>query len=172
MILIFLFVFAMVITLIYNPSILGILSNNRNKRKITGSYRDKILEQSENNTMFEELDFPLATIASSKNIKEVRDIIAHEAEHISPFLVIESLSECYNNCFLIAGNFTGTRLLAQQREVAVRIWETSMERLYEGNVVVQQNESQTFTLRSVFPENKNHDFYIRDFIGRLKALIS
>lgn len=172
MILILLFVFATVITLIYSPSILGILANNRNKRKTTGLYRDKILEQSENKTMLEELDFPLGIMASSKNIKEVWAIVNAAVEHISPFLMIEPISACYNNCFLIAGNFTGGRLTAQQGAVAVSIWETSMERLYEGNIVVQQNDDQTFTLRSVFPEDKNHDFYIRDFIARLKELIS
>jgi hypothetical protein len=45
-----------------------------------------------------------------------------------------------------------------------------MERLCEGNIVVQHNDNQTLTLRSVFPEDKDHDFYIRDFITRLKEL--
>jgi hypothetical protein len=87
------------------------MANNRDKRKQTALYQGRMTEATGGNIP-DELDFPLGTIASSKSIHEVRHILVREAAHISPFLLIETISECYNDCFLITGNFTGARLTA------------------------------------------------------------
>ncbi|PSK90311.1 hypothetical protein [Taibaiella chishuiensis] len=173
MILLLLWIFFIAITAMYTPSILRILSNNRSKRKQAALYSEAVLNAgADQDPLAAELDFALATISTDKDIAAIRELLARNAETISPFFVIETVSVCSGNSFLIAGNFTGTRQTARQRTIGVTIWETSMERLYAGNMVVQQNEDRSVTLRSVFPEDKEHDLYIRDFISSFKRLIS
>lgn len=173
MILVLLWIFFIAIAAMYTPSILRILANNRNRRQQTARYNALVWDAgTEQDTDYPELDFALATISSDKSITEVRDILARNAATVSPFFVIETVSVCSVNSFLIAGNFTGTRQTGNRSVLGVTVWEPITERLYAGNRVVQQNEDRSLTLRSVFPEDKEHDLYIRAFINSFKQLIS
>lgn len=166
---IFLFVIAAVLGLIlFSRPALRILANNQDKRRQAAAYSERIRDAATNNTIPGELNFALATITCTKNITAVRELLVRDAATINPFLAIETISACVGNRFLLKGNFTATRITAQQGPHGMPLMPASMERLYAANIVVQQNEDQTLTLLSEFPEDKDHDFHIRDFTDRLK----
>ena len=115
--------------------------------------------------LIEELDFALATIDCNRSIEEIRSYILQNKKAIALFCAIDEVSLCFKNYFSIIGNFVGTEIIAGRNH------NQSITKLYPADIVFRKNTDDTLTLLSTFPEDKNHDFFIKDFVTRIKEVL-
>ena len=115
--------------------------------------------------LIEELNFQLATFDCNKQIETIRKCVIENRQKIELFCMINNTSTCFHNYFAIIGNFVGTEIITSRQD------NQSITKLYPANILFKKNENDSLTLFSTFPEDRDHDFFIKDFISRLKEIL-
>jgi hypothetical protein len=156
------------------PSI-RIIARNKRKRNISENFGEQINNGTlDFNNVINEFNFPVATIDADKNIQIIQNLFLTRIQSFEIFLGIEAVSNCYQNYFLLVANFKGTQIIPNRRGLNTFIDDSndSFERLYSANILFRENGNKSLTLlQSSIPEDGDHDFFIKDFIGRLKETL-
>jgi hypothetical protein len=156
---------------------LNLIKRNSIKRKITEHYNKEIndgLISFEN--ILNEFDFPVVTIDTDQEIQQIKLHFESNVASFYTFMKIETVSPCYKNSFLITGNFVGTKSFNNRRNDLIGNYEdldmNTFEQLYAANILFKKDENRPLTLlTNGMPEDKNHDFFIKDFVIRLKEIL-
>ncbi|KAA5536284.1 hypothetical protein F0919_01045 [Taibaiella lutea] len=163
-----LLIFFALVVCISNLSYFKILGSNARRRK---DIKKRDISQSKNkdNTkalgeLIEELNFPLVTFDCDKTIETIRSRFIECKHELELFCVIIDISNCFHNQFAIVGNFVGTEIIPSKHE------NHSISKLYSANILFRKNDD-ALTLLSTFPEDKDHDFFIKDFTTRIKEIL-
>ena len=169
------FSFSLLTLFLLVPSI-RIIGKNRKRRNISEIYRSQINSGIVDfNTIINEFNFPVATIDVVKNIHIIQNLFLARTELFEIFLGIEAVSKCYQNYFLLIANFRGTQIIHNRRSVFNVFTDDSyesFERLYSANILFRENDNKSLTLlQSNEPEDGDHDFFIKDFVSRLKEIL-
>lgn len=167
---------SLLLTLVLLIPSIRIIAKNKRKRNISENYGDQINNGTlDFNNVISEFNFPVATIDVDKSIQIIQNLFLEQIQSFEVFLGIEAVSNCYQNCFLLVANFKGTQIIPNRRRAFNTFVDDSydsFERLYSANILFKENENRSLTLlQSRVPEDEDHDFFIKDFVGRLKEIL-
>lgn len=154
-----------------------LLIRNRRKRLLSEYYSKQVIDPA---TDFEKIiiafNFPAATMDTSKSIQEIQHLFTSHTAQFEIFLGIETVSACLKNYFFLAGNFKGSKTIGSsyRRPPLFKndYYDPVYEQLFIANILFRKNDDESLTLLlQDMPDNKEHDFFIKDFSTRLKELL-
>lgn len=129
------------------------------------------------NSLINSFNFSICTFDTGLDIHLIREATSYNLHKFETFLEIIDVSDVVNESFFITANFVGNVTVYNSNPLGNILPEEyinpSFIRLFDGNMRLQKTTPETISVfMENMPENKNHDFYIKDFKNRFKEMLA
>lgn len=168
-------VFVVAVVLLVVVPILRTLSNNKKRVIISKSLAENLNNDQEKQAdIIRQFNFALSTLPCTLSIKEFRTLFYKSLDNFTSSLGVEAISACFSDYFLLTGSFLMTRMTTTKRNFFFDDQEPyTIDQYYNANILFRINSDSSLTLLSAeIPEDTDHDTLIKEFVLRLKEILT
>lgn len=150
--------------------------SKKNRRKSQEISNDIKSSDKDINPLINSFNFPICTFDTRLDIHLIHETTSLNQHEFATFLEIIDISDVVNESFFITANFVGNVTVYNSNTLGNILPEEyinpSFLRLFSGNMRFEKTTVDTISIfMEDMPENRNHDFYIKDFKNRFKEIL-